>query len=343
MIKYGIWVISIAIIYLQSCGPARLDQKKKHFLHKGNLSYKEKLYFDAIRYYREAIQMDSSFAQAYNNLGIVYAKTGELEKAVDVYDKSLENDPEFVDAYYNRSNAYYELGSYREAISDLNVIRNSYTPKEAIQFAKGLSFFGLKNYDSAEYVFTKALEVDTLNSELYLNLAATKYYKGLLVDAKKLIDQSLRINENAPEAYNLMGLIHVAMKEYPEAIKDYDKGLTLESNNAFILNNRGYIYLQRDQLEKALEDINESIVINPDNAWAYRNKGIYYYKIDEIENALRLLLQSVRMDNSMELSYYYLGEIYLLQGDLTNACEAFNSSARLGEKEGEKAYRQYCQ
>ena len=126
------------------------------------------MYYDAIRFYREAIQMDSAFSQAYNNLGIVYAKTGDTEKAIHVYNKSIEVDPDFIDAYYNRSNANYDLGNYYAALNDLNLIENTYNPKEAIQFAKGLSFFGLKNYDSAEYVFTKALELDTLNSELYL-------------------------------------------------------------------------------------------------------------------------------------------------------------------------------
>ena len=99
---------------VSGCGEARLSQKK--------------MYFDAIRFYREAIQIDSSFAQAYNNLGIVYAKTGELEKAVDVYNKSLENDPEFVDAYYNRSNAPTGLSvPLRPIVKKLNFYFSQHT------------------------------------------------------------------------------------------------------------------------------------------------------------------------------------------------------------------------
>lgn len=49
------------------------------------------------------------------------------------------------------------------------------------------------------------------------------------------------------------------------------------------------------------------------------------------------------MDTWVERSNYYLGKIYLHKGDTIKACEAFQISVRLGEKEGERAYRQYCQ
>ena len=79
----------LILLHFTGCGEARLNQKKKHFLHKGNLSYKEKMYQDAIRYYREAIGVDSSFAQAYNNLGIVYFKTGKVNEAIIAYNKCI--------------------------------------------------------------------------------------------------------------------------------------------------------------------------------------------------------------------------------------------------------------
>lgn len=49
------------------------------------------------------------------------------------------------------------------------------------------------------------------------------------------------------------------------------------------------------------------------------------------------------MDTWVERSNYYLGEIYMRKGDTALACEAFQISAGIGEKEGERAYRQYCQ
>ena len=90
MAKAYVWILIMVIILISGCGKARLDQKKKHFLHKGNLVFNEKLYQEAIRYYSEAIELDSSFAQAYNNLGIVYFKTGKYDQAIKAYSNCFQ-------------------------------------------------------------------------------------------------------------------------------------------------------------------------------------------------------------------------------------------------------------
>jgi tetratricopeptide (TPR) repeat protein len=146
MRKICLWIIIIT--FLNGCGESLHNRKKKHFLHKGNVAFREKLYDEAIRYYREALETDPGYAQAYNNLGIVYVKTGEYHQAAEAFDRCLEKDPDFTEAYYNRSNANNELGNYYKALDDLMLIDGKYDPGSAIQFSRGIAFFGLKNYDS---------------------------------------------------------------------------------------------------------------------------------------------------------------------------------------------------
>jgi tetratricopeptide (TPR) repeat protein len=138
-------------------------------------------------------------------------------------------------------------------------------------------------------------------------------------------------------------MIYTDLQEYDNALNCFNKGLALKSNDAYLLNNRGYIHLLKNQPDVALKDINESIVIDPDNPWAYRNKAIYYFMMGEDSDAERLLLQSIKMDNSIALSHFYLGNIFLKNGSQVKACEEFLVSLQLGDLEGEKAYRQYCQ
>ncbi len=339
----NIWVLIIVILFLNGCGNAGQNRKKKHFLHKGNIAFKEKLYDEAVRYYKAALEVDLDFAQAYNNLGIVYQKKGDYQLAADAFDQCLEKDPNFTDAYYNRSNVNNEIGNFYKSLDDLRFIDGKYESKAAVQFSKGIAFFGLQQYDSASNCFSKALMLDSANIENYVNLATAKYYLKNYEEAKTLLDSALAIDPDFTSTYNVMGMIHTSLGDYESALGDFNRGLAMKSNDALMLNNRGFVYLMIHENEKALADINESIVIDPANPWAYRNKGIYYHFSGDDVNAERLLLQSAKMDATIELSHFYLGEIYLEQGNEKKACEEFSVSTKIGDKEGEMAYRQYCQ
>ena len=57
-------------------------------------------------------------AVAFNNLGIVYYRTEQFEKAVESYSKAIELKEDYEDAYLNRSAAYERLGRPRKAADD---------------------------------------------------------------------------------------------------------------------------------------------------------------------------------------------------------------------------------
>ncbi|HID19571.1 MAG TPA: tetratricopeptide repeat protein, partial [Methanophagales archaeon] len=58
--------------------------------------------------------------EEWNEKGIVFAMSGEYEKAIECFNKAIELDPNYARAYYNRGNAYYYLKQYERAIEDYN-------------------------------------------------------------------------------------------------------------------------------------------------------------------------------------------------------------------------------
>jgi type IV pilus assembly protein PilF len=51
------------------------------------------LWREAIYRWEKAVELDPSYAAAYNDLAIAYEHEGQLEKARKAYDKALELDP----------------------------------------------------------------------------------------------------------------------------------------------------------------------------------------------------------------------------------------------------------
>ncbi len=62
--------------------------------------------------YLEAIENDISTADAYCNLGIIYARRGDTVKAIDFLTRALKYDPRHMEAHYNLANMYYDAGNH---------------------------------------------------------------------------------------------------------------------------------------------------------------------------------------------------------------------------------------
>ena len=56
---------------------------------------------EAIEYYTKAIWLDSQNAEAYYNLGNVYYKQKDFDKAIECFKKALDLNPNLVNAHHN--------------------------------------------------------------------------------------------------------------------------------------------------------------------------------------------------------------------------------------------------
>ena len=86
---------------------------------------------DARKTLEHAIRIDHQYADAYNNLGVVYYETGVLYhsigdfgKAVKIYDKAIALSNDYASYYNNRGAAYFAQKRYEPAIVDYSKALN---------------------------------------------------------------------------------------------------------------------------------------------------------------------------------------------------------------------------
>jgi tetratricopeptide (TPR) repeat protein len=70
---------------------------------------------EAIRCFSEAIRLEPSFAEAYNNLGNSLAAVGRFEEAAGIYRKAITLDPSNATAYFNLGNLHRQMKNYDKA------------------------------------------------------------------------------------------------------------------------------------------------------------------------------------------------------------------------------------
>ncbi|MHB2155064.1 tetratricopeptide repeat protein [Calditrichota bacterium GD2] len=119
-------------------------------------------YLEEIEGYQKVLQMDSSYAKAHNNLGVIYYYEGKTDSAFKHIRLAL---------YYNPD--------YPEAINNLG-----YLHKEA------------GNYDLALRLFFKALTLKPRYIGALNNLGETYYLKGELQNARRVFETVLDLEKN---------------------------------------------------------------------------------------------------------------------------------------------------
>jgi tetratricopeptide (TPR) repeat protein len=72
----------------------------------------------AIEDYSEAIRLDASMFDAFNNRGSAHYEAGNLLAAVADYTSAITANPDYAAAYFNRSLVYQELGDTVHAAED---------------------------------------------------------------------------------------------------------------------------------------------------------------------------------------------------------------------------------
>lgn len=313
--------MTVLVLLLIACESR--ETKIQRFLLQSNEMVRKRNTEQAERFLREAIKLDSCFADAWNNLGTLHFTKRNYVDAMTYYDHALSCRDNFIDARFNRANNAYELKEYYRALKDLDVVKREWNDSSKVYFLEGLVYTKLRKFNDALTSFRSAARIEPRNAEILVNLGTVHYYNQDLDSARYFLNEAMKSDPNEGNAYNAMAMVEVTSGDLGKASELLTRALNLHPGDAYFINNRGYISLLKGETEKALEDINRSITSDPYNGWAYRNKGIYYLMTNNNEEAIRLLKRAETADPFIEKLYYYLGEAYLKNGQRKEACENF--------------------
>lgn len=122
--------------------------------------------------------------------------------------------------------------------------------------------------------------------ELYnqgIDKASQKDYQGALADYTK----ALQIDSQDPNIYYSRALIYVELGEYEKAIADYTKAIDFKYNPLSIAYyNRAIAYRYKQDVQAAISDFNKSLLLDPNYADAYFDRANAYSSQGEREKAI---------------------------------------------------------
>jgi tetratricopeptide (TPR) repeat protein len=120
----------------------------------------EKLYLDAMDYYRAALAKEPKSAAILNKIGITELMMQRYREAKKTFDQAIKADRQYADAYNNLGVVFYELRKYAPAVKEYKKAIAIDGNSASFYSNLGAALFAKKEFDPAVVAYQKAVEID---------------------------------------------------------------------------------------------------------------------------------------------------------------------------------------
>lgn len=141
-------------------------------------------YNDAIANFKTCIQLDPSFADCYNGLGMAYREIGDFTQALSNHDQAIAINPRF-DFYFERGVTYHKKGvtyqqksDYDNAIFDFKVCVNKSSSFSNCYNRLGMAYRDIGDYSQALIYHNKAIDLSPTRGDFFWERGVTYQRMG---------------------------------------------------------------------------------------------------------------------------------------------------------------------
>ena len=266
------------------------------------VKHSEKDYEGAIRDFNLSIEIDSLSPFSYNNRGVSYWRSGNIELAENDFNKTISVDSTFPPVYENYAGLLYEtLTDYNKAIIYYHKAEIFGISNYALYINLGFCYDMIGDFSAAEKYNTKAITIDSTNVKGYINRASNRANKS----------------------------------DYYNSLNDFNQAFEIDSMNSDILINRAiFVYDKTGEYDLAISDMLKVIKLDSlkgdQSPYGYNNLGYFLYRTGKYNEAIKYVEHSIKLDSLNSYAYRNLALIYLDQNKKSDACLNANKAIHLG-------------
>jgi tetratricopeptide (TPR) repeat protein len=186
-----------------AAAPANRAEKAKaqHLFVRGNKLFEQAAYAEAAGLYEEAAELDSSHAEALNNLGSSLSFLGRYEEAEQYFRQAIAIKPNYSEAHGNlgnllrmKANLVVAEASLRRALK----LRPTFT-EARINLGLTLTFLGRMR--EAKGCFAKVMKTAPRNVQALHGMGQIAALEGRFEDADSIFKQIIKLDPKMPAAW----------------------------------------------------------------------------------------------------------------------------------------------
>jgi tetratricopeptide (TPR) repeat protein len=190
----AVLLVAALVGLLSAC---RSSARAREHLEKGNQFFSQKQFSSAENEYRQAIQINSDFAEAYYRLGLVQIEQEHPTAASQSFARAVDLDAKNLDA--------------RLRLGDLEISSTQYA--EARQQAEAV------------------LQRDSKNADAHRLLGEIALHQTQYPAAENELKQAIALDPRAPQSYEVLGLVQLLDAEYGGAEKSFQAAVDVKPDD----------------------------------------------------------------------------------------------------------------
>lgn len=243
---------------------------------------------DAIQYLKKAVKLQPKFIEAHINLGNAYKSINDNDKACQSYKNAIARGAKLPALFFNYGQVLASQSKHNLARDQFDIalkMKPDYI--EAFNDA-GISSLHLNQLDKAINYFHKALDIQSTNIPVIINLVKTYIQSNDLRPAIALI----------------------------ESVPDADMPLEIVMLHSMVLRNL-------EKPTEALDVVTTAQKKYPDDVSLHSEIGVILLALDDVEGAIDKFQYCINIDNSYVPAYILLAFQYYLIKQTNKALELY--------------------
>ena len=163
--------------------------------------------------------------------------------------------------------------------------------------------------------------------QAFLELARGYLEKRDYANAKRPLEQALKVDPTSAEAHVLMASVYIADGDTQLAEREYKDALRNEPKNAMAQNNYGTFLFGEERYKEAAQHL--KIAANDPSyvrrGQAYENLGLTQLKLNQPADAEQSFLRALMLNTAQPRSALELADLYFKAGDFTRCKQYFDN------------------
>jgi len=192
----------------------------------------------------------------------------------------------------------------------------------------------ITNQSNGNIIFSESIASE-LNGNIQIfdlvDMAIAFHKNGMLEEAGLIYEKILIKDPGHIDAMNLLGLIALQKKEYPQAIDLINKAISASPHNNVpeFHANLGCALHKENLLDESIASFDLAISLNPSVAIYYTNRGLAQLDKKFLDSAINSFNQAIGLSPQDSKSFYYRGLAQLEKKLFDSAINSFDQAIKL--------------
>jgi tetratricopeptide (TPR) repeat protein len=240
---------------------------------------------DEYSIYNHTFNYSPKSIKILNNLGNLYHKRGDFDRAIAFHQKAIEINPKEHKTYFNLGRDYEVMGMLDEALAQYGKSIRCQPDYAKAHFNIGNIYAGKEKYDKAVISYKRAAEYDDFHIGARNNLGNIYFERGLYEEAKEKYEEIIKIDPYLPGAHSNLANALDRLGRLEEAIKEHEKAIELEPDNATYHSGLGVVYGKLGRYDEAIAELKEAYRLKPTDVENLINLGVSYFHKGDLSSA----------------------------------------------------------